>query len=485
VRTALDQIQGAGPKQLKKGLEDWNTEDGLILYGGKVYVPRDIKLRTDLIRAHHDALEAGHPGEYKTLELITRNYWWPGITAMVKHYVKTCDQCNRKKKIPGKRKVPLNPIPPPDLPWQTVTNDFIVELPESDGYNAIWVVADHLTKEAHFVPTTTEIDTEGTVDLYLNHIWRLHGLPTKMISDRGTQFTSHLMRGIFKRLKIEGNYSTAYHPQTDGQTERINQQLKQYLRLYCSYRQDDWSKYLAMAEFAYNNAIHESTKKSPFYVSRGYHPRTILSQVKESNSPQADEMVDRIQQLHEEIKAAMRLSQENMKNYYDRRAEDRTFQEGDQVWLDAQNINTTAPSRTLADRRLGPYRIEKKLSDTVYLLKLPHQMHIHPVFHAALLYPYQENDIPGRNQEPPPPIEIEGEEEYEVEEILDGRLWYRKKQYLVRWKGYTAADDTWEPASNLKRSAEAIQEFHDKHPDFEWKSPADRKRHPRKSPVAS
>jgi hypothetical protein len=182
--TDLDEVvqdalqQGVGPRRLKKGLEDWNTENGLILYMGKVYVPRDQDLRRRIVKAHHDSPEAGHPGEFRTRELVTRNYWWPGMTRFIKNYVAACDTCNRKKKIPGKREKPLQPIEPAKQPWQKVTNDFIVGLPESKGYNAIWVIADHLTRQAHFIPTTTEIDTEETIDLYMNNVWKLHGIPT-------------------------------------------------------------------------------------------------------------------------------------------------------------------------------------------------------------------------------------------------------------------------------------------------------------------
>jgi hypothetical protein len=185
-----------------------------------------------------------------------------------------------------------------------------------------------------------------------------------MISDRGPQFTSHLMQGVFKKLDIVGGYSTAYHPQTDGLTERLNQELKQYLRNYCSYRQDDWSDYLAMAEFAHNNAVNASTKQSPFYANYGYHPKTFLSQVRDSGVPEADNLVNRITRLQDELKAAMRLAQEDIKKYHDRKATEHfELKEGDKVWLDAQNIQTTSPSKTLANQHLGPFTIKKKLSD--------------------------------------------------------------------------------------------------------------------------
>jgi hypothetical protein len=470
VLDAIQVLQDKGTRRISKGLEDWNKEDDLILYRGKVYVPNDQDIRRDLVKIHHDTLEAGHPGEYKTIELITRNYWWPGMTTYIKTYVQTCDTCNRKKtstrKSPGK----LHPIPPPNQPWEVITNDFIVELPESEGYDAIWVVADQLTKEAHFVPTKSDIDTPETIDLYMNHVWKHHGLPRKMISDRGTQFSSKLMRGLFKRLKIEGAYSTAYHPQTDGQTERINQELEQYLRIFCSYRQDDWSMYLPMAEFAYNNRIHGTTKVSPFYAARGYHPRTIMTYDLDVGVPRADNIADTMKNVHDEIKAAITNAQEDMKRYYDLKHDSTPeFKEGDKVWLDAKNVKTTAPSKKFADKKLGPFPIKKKVSELNYELTLPTTMAIHPVFHVSLLYPCKDDPIEGRVLPPPPPVEVEGEEEYEVEEIIDGRLWRNKKQYLVKWEGYTSENNTWQNLDDLKHSQQAIEDFHKRHPSFQWK----------------
>jgi hypothetical protein len=395
VVVALETIQGKAPRQLKKGLEDWNTEDGLILFRGKVYVPKDEEIRWELTRLHHDTLEAGHPGHYKTIELISRNYWWPGITKYVKHYISTCDTCIHKKHSMKPPRGPLQPIPPPERPWDTVTNDFIVALPKSRGFNGIWVVADPLTKEAHFIPIKSDIDTEATVKLYMDHVWKLHGLPRKMISDRGTQFTSKLMRGLFQRLKIDGAYSTAFHPQSDGQTECINQELEQYLCIFCNYWQNDWADYISMAEFAYNNHVHTSTHKSPFFAAHGYHPHTVISQLSHSGIPRVDEIADNIRKLHEDTQSAIQLAQESMKRHFDRHVahQGTELSVGNKVWLDAKNITTMAPSKELADKKLGPFKIVEKISPLVFKLDLPSIYHIHPVFHISLAEPYVETTV--------------------------------------------------------------------------------------------
>jgi hypothetical protein len=226
-----------------------------------------------------------------------------------------------------------------------------------------------------------------------------------------------------------------------------------------------------MAEFAYNNHEHSATTHSPFYTSRGYHPHSIITQINTSAVPKADELASQIQQLHQEIHSALRLSQEQTKEYYDKKHDKNPeIVEGSQVWLDAKNLSTTAPSKKLADKQLGPFRVVQKLSDLNYKLDLPSTLPIHPVFHINLLYPYKTDPIEGRTPEPPPPIQIEGEEEYEVEEIIDARLWRNQKQYLIKWRDYPESDNSWEPLKNITHAENAITDFHDNNPDFQWKT---------------
>jgi hypothetical protein len=234
-----------------------------------------------------------------------------------------------------------------------------------------------------------------------------------------------------------------------------------------------------MAEFAYNNHIHTTTKRSPFQASRGYHPHSVLTQIRASSgtTPRADEIADELKTIHNETKAAIAIAQERMKLYFDRKVSDMPdLPIGSKVWLDSKNITTTAPSTKLADRKLGPFKILRKISTLNYELELPKTIKIHPVFHVSLLEPYKETTIPNRHQEPPPPTEVEGEDEYEIEKILDARLWRNQKQYLVKWQGYTDADNTWEPISHLENSPDAITDFHAKHPEYKWDKAKRRKK---------
>jgi len=364
--------------------------------------------------------------------------------------------------------------------------DFIVELPPSKGFDAIYVCVDRLTKMSHFIATNSSVSAEDTARLYLQNVVKLHGLPDDIVSDRGTQFTSKFTRCLLKLCEIHSNLSTAYHPQSDGQTERVNQVLEQYLRIFCDYQQDNWADLLPLAEFAYNNSKHASTQVSPFYANYGYHPRLSVEITKSQetqHNPAAEGWVKHLRRIHEELQENLKVAQRHYKASHDKRVKKAPpFQVGDLVWLSRKNISTSRPSAKLDVKRLGPFKILRVVGDSqmAFKLELPHQMRIHPVFHVSLLTPYQANIIPGRRQPTsPPPIIIHGEEEYEVERVLDSRIWYGKLQYYVDWKGYGPHDRTWEPAEGLENAAERVAEFHRDYPLRP--SPKDLHKTPRRS----
>ena len=215
---AVEEMKKVGVKTLRD--EEWQIEEGLVLKKGRVYMLKDEKLRVEIIWLHYDMPIAGNRGQWKMVELVTRNYWWPGVTKEVKQYMEGCDQCQRMKNRAEMPAGKLRPNEVPERPWQHISVNFITKLPVSKGHDSILVVCDRFSKMSHFVATTEKTMAEGLARLFRDNVWKLHGLPESVISDRGPQFTAGLTRELNKMLGIETKLSMAYHPETDGQMER-------------------------------------------------------------------------------------------------------------------------------------------------------------------------------------------------------------------------------------------------------------------------
>ena len=298
-------------------------------------------------------------------------------------------------------------------------------LPESQGHNAILVVVDRFTKGSHFIPTTIKITSLGVAKEFRDHVFVHHGLPRKVISDRGTQFVSAFMTDLFKLLGIQAHRSTAYHPQMDGQTERVNQEIEQYLRIFVNHRQTNWAEWLPMAQFSYNDKIHSSTHYSPFYLNHGHHPWKGTEPNTPVKNEGADDFVKRMKKIREDAEASLNAAAETMKRFYDRHTKPSfNYSVGDKVFLEGTNIRTDRPAKKLEDKRYGPFEIIEKVGRASYKLKLPDAWRsIHPVFNKSLLTIYKPPLYPSQVKPPPPlPMIINDEIEYEVEEIRDSRL---------------------------------------------------------------
>ena len=358
------------------------------------------------------------------------------------------------------------PLPVPTGPWKSVSCDFIVELPPSNGFDSVLVFVDRFTKMVHFAPCTKSTDAPGFARIFLDHVVKLHGLPESLVSDRGSVFTSRFWRSLAKTMGVNPKLSTAYHPQTDGQTERMNQVLEQYLRIYSSYQQDNWVNYLSMAEFAINNAHQASLRCSPFFANYGYNPSFNID-IRRSNIPvpAAKAIAENLGRLHDTLRDNLVYAQDQQAKYYDAGHKRIDFEVGNKVWLLSTNIRTARPSKKLDWKRIGPFSVVNRIGTQAYRLALPPTMKIHNVFHVSLLEPYHESAIPGRIRPPPPPVIVDNNQEFEVEEILDSRRERKSLLYLVKWKGYLTSDNSWEPASYVKNAASLVKAFHDRYPN--------------------
>ena len=319
----------------------------------------------------------------------------------------------------------------------------------------------------HLIPTHDTVSSEGIARIYRDNVWKHHGFPLAVISDRGPQFSSQFMRSLLSLLNISPLLSSAYHPQTDGQTERVNQDAEQYLRLFVNYQQDDWSDWLSLAEFAYNNRQHSATGHSPFFLNNGRHPHIPTMRPSPSSYPLVEAFQRHMQEVRDSAKLALERAALDMKKYADyHRSSAPTYSIGDKVWLDASHLKTNRPTKKLDDKRLGPFSIAKIISPTAVRLTLPTQWNIHPVFHVSLIRPAQEDHSLHPNPHPrPPPDLVDNEEHYEVKAILNSRPHGRGLQYLVHWKGYPPSERSWIPWEDAEGSLELIHAFHRRYPN--------------------
>jgi len=251
----------------------------------------------------------------------------------------------------------------PEKPWVHISADFITKLPLAQGYDSILVVVDRLTKMVHFVPTTEKMLAEGLTRLFRDNVWKLHGLPESIISDKGPQFAAGLMRELNEILGIKSKLSTVFYPQTDRQTERVNQELEQYLRMFIDHRQEQWPEWLGTAEFAYNNKAHSSTRTLPFKANYGQDPRMGFEGRKKGKYAGAEKFIEKMKEIQEEAKAVLRKVQEEMKKYADKKRSDADkYKVGDLVMLSTKDLKyQMIGKRTekLMERFVGPYRIKE------------------------------------------------------------------------------------------------------------------------------
>lgn len=470
VQSILEALDKNATRHPKITLADCQRRGNYLLYRNRLYVPDHGELKAELLRQCHDKPAAGHPGRSKTYELLSREYYWPGMYRYVEQWTQNCHTCRRITPSREARQGILRPLPVPERSWQDISMDFITHLPPSHGYDAILVVVDRLTKMKHFITCKGTCNAEEVARLYAYNVWKLHGLPQTIVSDRGPQFVAQFWEHLTRRLQITNLLSTAYHPETDGQTERTNAVLEQYLRAYVSYLQDDWSEWLPLAEFAANSARSETTRVSPFFANYGFHPRMGFEPVLPTSPParDAEEFAHRMELITEFVRAEITSAQAcHEEQVNQKRQPARRYQVGQYVWLDSRNIRTLRPQKKLDWKNLGPFRITEIISPHAYKLDLPASMKIHPVFNVSLLRPAAGNPVPGQRQEPPPPVEVDGLEEWQVEDILDSR-WERRGRggprlkYTVKWTGYD--DPTEEPATYLEHAQEVLANYHRRYP---------------------
>ncbi|RYN78876.1 hypothetical protein AA0119_g13535, partial [Alternaria tenuissima] len=410
---------------------------------------------------------ACHFGARRTLELISRLYYWPTLSQDVQDYVRTCAICQRSKAPRHSKHGKLAPLPIPEDIFEEVSLDFVTGLPpakDNSGcvFDAVLVIVDRFSKMAIYIPALKTWDAKQFAESYFNHVILRYGIQKGIVSDRGSIFTSAFWTEICYQLQVKRRLSTAFHPQTDGQTERQNQTMEQYLRIFTTDAQDNWTLLLPTAQFAYNNSIHESTRLTPFYAVYGKHPLLSMPPEDSRREGEVPDAVNRVQRMHSaraSAKEQLRRAQEYQSRYYNNKHKPEVFHQGDLVLLSTKHINILhQPNKKLSSKFIGPFRVQDAVGTQAYRLQLPPNYRIHNVFHVSLLERWK----PRENQEDntqPPEITPEGKEVWEVEKILGKRIRKGQLQYWLRWKGYDESWDTWTPASDFENMEDLIQEF--------------------------
>jgi hypothetical protein len=448
---------------------------------GKIVVPDSAELKKRIMHEHHDTPAAGHRGITKTVELVQRTFWWPGLRADVTNYVQSCNLCQRMKAGTRAKAGLLQPLPIPEKPWDSVSMDLITGLPVCKQFDSILVFVDRLTKYALFVPTTSTLNAEGFAQLFVDHVFKTHGTPLNVVSDRGAQFHNQFWEHVCKLLQVANNFSSAYHPESDGQTERMNRILEDVLRHYITPDQCDWMDWLSLAQFAVNNSWQESVKHSPFFLNHGYDPRLPSSvTLPIARVPRAGEFVDRIHQAISKAKKCLLAAQERMRANVDKHRRPVSYVKGDMVLLNTVNFRVKGGGKKLMPKWVGPFEVESMVGKAAVKLHWSEGYErMHNVFHVSLVKPYKvrpgEEAVQARplawlGDEGEPAFEVDAIVAHQCKAIAQGRGPGKRKTgrfritaFLVKWKGFGVEHNTWEPVENMDGCKELVAAYRDAH----------------------
>lgn len=364
--------------------------DGVLRYKNRIWIGDNSILQKQLLTACHSSALGGHSGVPVTYIRMRKLFAWTGLKAAVTSFVQSCLVCQQAK--PDRARLPglLQPLPIPDSAWQVISMDFVEGLPTSGTANCILVVIDSFTKYGHFIPLKHPFTAASVAKAFLTNVYCLHGMPTAIISDRDRVFTSHFWQHLFKLADVQLRMSSSYHPQSDGQTERLNQTMETFLRCFVQSCPSKWLQWLPLAAYWYNNCTHSAIGRSPFEALYGYTPRHFGVNASDAVAvPDLSQWVSKHHDMEELIKQHLSRSKERMKRHADKHRSERVFQVGDQVFLKIQPYvqASLAPrmNQKLAFKYFGPYRILERVGSVAYRLELPSSSSIHPVFHVSQL----------------------------------------------------------------------------------------------------
>jgi hypothetical protein len=431
-------------------------------YKDRICVPKEGDFRHTIMDEAHKSAYSIHPGATKMYMDLKQKYWWNGIKGEIAQFVTHCDTCQRIKAEHQKQAGLLQPLPIPVWKWDEIIMDFVVGLPRTrKGNDSIWVMVDQFTKVAHYLLVRTNYGGERLAQLFVDNIVKLHGAPSRIVSNRGTQFTSRFWKGLHKAMGSKLNFNSAYHPQTDGQTERVNQIMEDMLRSCVLTYGKDWEQSLPYVEFSYNNSYQASLDMSPFEARYGRKCRTPLmwSEVRECTLVRPDlikEAEDKVAEIREKLKVA----QSRQKSYADKKRREVSFTKGDLVYLKVSPIRGTRRFQVqgkLAPRYIGPYQVLDKVGAVAYRIKLPEEMSdIYPAFHVSQLRRCLKE--PETQHVPVEVIDLQKDLQYQeipvkIFDTVTKRTRNSEVQICrVQWSRHEEKEATWEREDALRRN---------------------------------
>ncbi|KAL0437391.1 UNVERIFIED_CONTAM: Transposon Tf2-11 polyprotein [Sesamum radiatum] len=409
-------------------------------------------------------------GRRTHLSLVQRAYYWPQMQDDVETYVRTCLICQQDKTDHQKKAGLLQPLPIPTRPWESVSIDYISGLPKVGNLGSIIVMVDRLSKYATFIAASKHVTAEGTAHLFFKHIVKYWGLPKDIVSARDSRFTDVFWTELFKIIGFKLYMSSSYHPQSDGQTERFNSVLEEYLRHFVRGTQKDWVKLLDVAQLCFNAQNISSINKSAFEIVTGQQPLLphTLDSSQSVRSPLARSFSQEWKQNVDIARSCLEKVQKRMKKYADQNRRFIEFSAGDLVMVKVPDPRLSKSSRgrdpRLMQKYVGHFPIMKRIGTIAYRIELPSWWKIHNVFHVSQLKKYsadKEDDT--RNQPSRSQLELTKTKEKVGEEILNHRVTRTAKrehtEYLVKWMGCSSDENTWERVTNLKAFLPLIEAY--------------------------
>jgi hypothetical protein len=441
-------------EEFSKGIptiQGFTLQQGLLLCKGRLWLVKGSPFQNQILEYIHSNPTSGHSGFHKTLARAKANFIWKGMKSDIKAFVRECRVCQENKHETVLPAGLLQPLPIPSWVWSDISLDFIEGLPNSKGFSVILVVVDRLTKYGHFIPLAHPFSASQVAQVFFANIFKLHGMPSTIVSDRDPTFTSSFWRELFRLQGSTLAFSSAYHPQSDGQTEALNKCLETYLRCYAGAKPKAWSTWLPLAEWWYNTSHHSSTGFTPFEAIYGYAPPALLSYVPGTSTNLAvDSLLRDRTTVLTLLKEHLHQAQNRMKTYADKHRSDRQFNVGDWVYLRLQPYRQKSVAMRkhlkLSPRFFGPFKVLSRIGTVAYCLDLPPESRIHPVFHVSCLK--KKLGLSSSPLSTLPPVDTNGEIRPEPELIVNRRLVKHQgraaTEVLVRWRGASVEDDTWE-----------------------------------------